>query len=183
MSEVKKCTVCLESKLLSCFSPDKRRKSGLQACCKSCNNIANKKRYHSSKEVRSKKKLYDVDYVNNNRDKKYKDNKSWRNKNKEKCYAMSKRWKQANAHKVTYYTRKRQAAKAKASPNWLNKSQLKEIENFYWLAKDLEKITGEKYHVDHIVPLQGKNVCGLHVPWNLQVLPSDINIIKGINYV
>tara|TARA_R100000541_G_C1879440_1_gene82084 strand:+ start:444 stop:905 length:462 start_codon:yes stop_codon:yes gene_type:complete len=54
-----------------------------------------------------------------------------------------------------------------------------EIKNFYWLARDLKAVTGEEYHVDHIVPINGKNVCGLHVPWNLQVLPADINMSKG----
>lgn len=64
-------------------------------------------------------------------------------------------------------------------PAWLSPEQLEEIKKFYWLAKDLQVITGEVYQVDHIVPLQGKTVCGLHVPWNLQVLPRDINIRKA----
>jgi len=45
-----------------------------------------------------------------------------------------------------------------------------------------DKMTGEKYHVDHIVPLQGENVSGLHVPWNLQVIPSDLNLRKSNNF-
>jgi 5-methylcytosine-specific restriction endonuclease McrA len=64
----------------------------------------------------------------------------------------------------------------------LSKKHKEEIKNFYWLAKDLELISGQKYHVDHIIPLQGDNVCGLHVPWNLQVLPADINLSKGNRY-
>jgi hypothetical protein len=64
----------------------------------------------------------------------------------------------------------------------LSKLYKEEIKNFYWLAKDLEITSGQKYHVDHIIPLQGDNVCGLHVPWNLQVLPADINLSKGNRY-
>jgi 5-methylcytosine-specific restriction endonuclease McrA len=66
-----------------------------------------------------------------------------------------------------------------ATPVWLNQTQIKEIEHYHWLARDLEIVSGEKYHVDHIVPIKGKLVCGLHVPWNLQILPSDINLSKG----
>jgi hypothetical protein len=54
-----------------------------------------------------------------------------------------------------------------------------DVADLYWLAKDLEKVSGEEYHVDHIIPLAGKDVCGLHVPWNLQVLPADVNMSKN----
>lgn len=77
---------------------------------------------------------------------------------------------------------KRRAVKLNATPEWLDQEQHQEIKDFYWLAKDLTAVSGESYHVDHIVPLQGDNVCGLHVPWNLQILPADINLSKGNRY-
>lgn len=80
------------------------------------------------------------------------------------------------------YAASRRAQKNKATPDWLTDTQLNEIQQFYWLAQDLKLVTGECYHVDHIVPLKGENVCGLHVPWNLQVLPADINLSKGNKY-
>jgi hypothetical protein len=66
-----------------------------------------------------------------------------------------------------------------ATPNWLTPEQRKEIADIYEHMRDCRAVTGEEYHVDHIVPLKGKNVCGLHVPWNLQVLPSDVNMSKS----
>ena len=52
-----------------------------------------------------------------------------------------------------------------ATPKWADKKILKAIYDN----------RPEGYDVDHIVPLKGKLVWGLHVPWNLQYLPSDIN--------
>ena len=69
--------------------------------------------------------------------------------------------------------------KRSATPEWLTNNQLAEIENIYWMAQDLKLVSGQEYHVDHIVPLQGEEICGLHVPWNLQILPADMNLSKS----
>ena len=74
---------------------------------------------------------------------------------------------------------KRRATKIKATPEWLSEDHIREIDYLYWLSKDISITSGEQYHVDHIIPLKGKGVCGLHVPWNLQVIPSDINLRKS----
>ena len=73
---------------------------------------------------------------------------------------------------------KRRAAKVLACPKWLSNIDLAKIKSIYKMANNLSKKTGTKHHVDHIVPLQGKDVCGLHVPWNLQVLPAEENLRK-----
>lgn len=74
------------------------------------------------------------------------------------------------------------ANKANRTPKWLSFSQKLEIECFYYKAMRYEEETGIKYHVDHIVPLNGKNVSGLHVPWNLQIIPAKENLSKGNNF-
>lgn len=76
-------------------------------------------------------------------------------------------------------TAKRRSAKMLRTPDWLTKEHLKEIEEFYIRAKEMEKETGLKYHVDHIIPLQGRLVSGLHVPWNLQIITALENTSKG----
>ena len=66
-----------------------------------------------------------------------------------------------------------------ATPDWAYKNHRVEFENLVWLREDLRTITGEDYHIDHIIPLAGKDVCGLNVPWNLQILPADLNLKKS----
>lgn len=61
----------------------------------------------------------------------------------------------------------------------LSKEQLEEIDYKYFLARDCYIVSGQEYHVDHIHPICREDSCGLHVPWNLQVLPKDLNMSKG----
>ena len=74
---------------------------------------------------------------------------------------------------------KRLAAKRQRTPSWLNQAHFAEIEGAYLFAKVMERITGHKHHVDHIEPLQGRDINGLHVPWNLQVILAQENFRKG----
>jgi 5-methylcytosine-specific restriction endonuclease McrA len=59
-----------------------------------------------------------------------------------------------------------------------NKDIQKQIRNIYSSAKKMAKEFGVKLHVDHIIPLKGKDVCGLHTPWNLQVTSAKYNTSK-----
>jgi 5-methylcytosine-specific restriction endonuclease McrA len=65
-----------------------------------------------------------------------------------------------------------------ATPKWLTENQKMEIRLKYRLAIELSRATGERHAVDHIIPLHGESVCGLHVPWNLQVLTQKDNLVK-----
>jgi hypothetical protein len=78
-------------------------------------------------------------------------------------------WQKANMPRVQEQQAARRAGLEKATPAWADRA---EIQRFY-----AERPEG--YHVDHIVPLKGKNVCGLHVLWNLQYLPAAENLRKN----
>jgi hypothetical protein len=73
---------------------------------------------------------------------------------------------------------KRRATKKKAMPKWLTPDQILQINSVYAEAKRLGTEAGIPYHVDHIVPLDGKIVCGLHVPWNLRAIPAAKNLTR-----
>jgi 5-methylcytosine-specific restriction endonuclease McrA len=66
-----------------------------------------------------------------------------------------------------------------ATPPWITKEQKLEMRALYLQAQQLTKITGEKYEVDHKVPLIHPDVCGLHVPWNLVVITKEENLKKS----
>ena len=61
----------------------------------------------------------------------------------------------------------------------LTAEQRREIKNIYKRARELTESTGVPHDVDHIIPLSNPYVCGLHVPWNLQVLPKRLNAKKS----
>lgn len=100
-------------------------------------------------------------------------------KGKRKHLERCARWVKNNPGKANAQTAKRQAIKLRATPSWLSKKQLKDIEEFYILAKEIQWLSEEPLQVDHIVPLQGESISGLHVPWNLQILPQSMNASKG----
>ena len=105
------------------------------------------------------------------------------------CQAIVKKaWADNNPEKVRIHntgpkknalTAKRRSQLKKAFPEWASKEA---IEFFYILAKELESHTGVPHEVDHIVPLQGREVCGLHVEDNLQVITAEANRRKSNTY-
>lgn len=106
-------------------------------------------------------------------------NKEWRQKNATRKKENDVAWRKANPILINVYSNARRARKLRAQPEWLTAIDLAEVQSFYEIAAARNTQTGVKHHVDHIVPLQGKNVCGLHVPWNLQVLHAKDNLSKG----
>jgi hypothetical protein len=162
---MKHCYKCLTFKLPTEFGNNKSRKDGLSDECKPCKRKQDREYAAKNREV-AKKRASEW-YYNNYKyalEQRKIIGKTWRLSNRDK-----------NAAKSTRY----RSNKLKAMPKWLTEEHHKQIESFYWLAKLQKELTDEKFHVDHIVPLKGKTVCGLHVPWNLQVIPELENIRKG----
>lgn len=90
-----------------------------------------------------------------------------------------KTWKDKNLVWVRADTKARRRKHRDASPPWLTTKQKAEIRSLYQIAITMTKVTGEQYVVDHIWPLRSDDVCGLHVPWNLQVIPRAANLVKS----
>jgi 5-methylcytosine-specific restriction endonuclease McrA len=107
--------------------------------------------------------------------------KNWQRENKARRDRWNKEYRSKTETKAKRLAcnRKRELAKIQRTPPWLTKDHLSQIEEFYLLAKELQWLSEEPLQVDHIVPLQGENVSGLHVPWNLQILTQSKNASKN----
>lgn len=123
--------------------------------------------------------LYQKQYWEANKNRKIAYDQEYYLANKDKRSAQQKQYHITNKDKHAAKNAKRRAKKIQATPNWLTKEHLEDIEELFLCARMFKLYTGQEYHVDHIVPLQGKNVCGLHVPWNLQVIPAKENLSKS----
>lgn len=102
---------------------------------------------------------------------------------KNKHYTKNKQYQKDNLAIFAAKAMKRIAAKIKRTPKWLTSKQLEEIAEYYDMAKQLETVFPWKQHVDHIIPLQGEKVSGLHVPENLQILSKWLNLEKSNKYM
>ncbi len=200
---MKQCSICKVIKTTKNFYKDKSRFDGLQYKCKDCDNkrhadhrIKNKneisirchnyylknikliKKQHKNYRNKNNKKIkeYSKLYFKNNKEKIYR----YIENNIEKIRELRKEYRKKNINKITKYLKlyykqnrkkylahsnKYKISKINRTPEW---SDLKEIERIYNNCPN-------GYHVDHIIPLQGKNVSGLHVPQNLQYLTRSEN--------
>lgn len=203
----KKCSKCGEFKCIDKFYFIKS-KNKYNAACKDClnyyrrkkgltesqrqSNIKRSREYYKNnkKELLKKQKIYsskNKDKISKNNKRYYKDNseniknyrKTYYQKNKEKELLRIKEYSNRNKAKCNAIKRKYDYSKLNATPKW---ADIQKIETVYEKVKWLEKLTGLRYHVDHIIPLQGENVCGLHVWENLQILEASINCSKRNNY-
>lgn len=143
---------------------------------------------------RDKRNAYAKQYRKDNPEKIKELAKSWAEQNPEKIkgYAVkaAKAWNERNpdyhsnfykANKERYVAARarRRAAQESATPTWLTAIDKAMIQEMYDVSEARYIQTGIKHHVDHIVPINGKGVSGMHVPWNLQVITAHENLSKG----
>ena len=157
----KLCPKCDTVKNVDDFSVDLSRKGGRQCYCRLCQSSIYQDKREAAKEQRKLRYL------------------SVREQTKEQMRSYYKE------HKNEYLARNalRRASKLSATPPWLSEEDKEHIAEYYAVAQRRTKILNEVFHVDHIVPLQGKNVCGLHVPWNLQIISATENLRKSNQWI
>jgi 5-methylcytosine-specific restriction endonuclease McrA len=157
-----------------------------------------KKKYFSEEEKKAAKALWDREYRLRKAEqiKERKSNYYFSNKdrisskasqkyfeNPEAAKNRAKAWKKNNKEKHNAGCMLRHTRKLLACPSWLSPDDLWMIEEAYHISRVRSEETGIDWHVDHIVPLQGKTVCGLHVPWNLQVITARENCSKKNSFI
>ena len=155
---MKKCSRCGEVKSLEAFPKQKGHKDGRHSNCKQCRAAYDKSRYSS-----------------NQRSEAYYENHEEEKEARREYYSRKKQ---------EYYVRKakRRSSLLNRTPSWLTAHDWLHIKCIYSVCDMLNREGNEPHEVDHIVPLQGENVCGLHVPWNLRVIARTANRSKGNKY-
>jgi len=97
----------------------------------------------------------------------------------EKVREQVREWKKTHRAIANSLEAERRAAKFQRTPAWADRAAIRE---YYQIAALLTRETGKQYHVDHIIPLRGKNVSGLHIASNMRVILAIDNIRKGNRY-
>lgn len=159
---MKKCYSCEAEKPLDQFYAKQR-------ICKTCHNA---KSAAYRQENKSKLADYMTKYREANRDKIL----SYDRNSKQQRATKNSNYYRINKKKWAAYSAKRRAQKSQATPSW---ADVKRVQSYYDVAAFFNEVNGYvKYHVDHIVPLRGKKVCGLHVHTNLRIIFAAENLSK-----
>lgn len=179
--ETKICFVCKKDKPISLFSKNKRKKDGLEYRCLECSRYANRISYkknpkkvieRTTRNQKARSIEVNREYHRNYYLRHYETIALYRDNNRELLKNRAKNHYENNKFSYNAKEAKRRAVKLQRTPKWLTKEDHQKIKNIY-------ENCPKGYHVDHIIPLQGKNISGLHVPSNLTYLPATDNRKKS----
>lgn len=165
---IKTCSECRIDKPHCDFNKRKASSDGVCFRCRECDNLYVAK-------WREKNPDAFKTWYSENKEKRSDDFRKWLSENKEHRRESYTQWARDNKHIVRAISARKHAAKLKATPSWANQEAIRKI---YAEAVRLTQETGVRHEVDHIYPLQGKTVCGLHCETNLRVITKVENIRK-----
>ena len=169
------CRICSVEKLIAEFNKHKTYKDGIDTACKECVRERKRQIWAADPE---RYRAYSKKYKQANKELIAKRSKKYVAENRETRIATMKSYRQRTKEIQAEYVRRRQAAKLQRTPAWLTEDDIWMMREAYKLAKLRTQMFGFSWHVDHVLPLQGATVSGLHVPVNLQVIPWLDNVRK-----
>lgn len=170
------CTRCGEAKPLDCFYYHAKR-GKYEARCKECFKAKVRTYADANREaVREGNRVAGARFREANRENERERLREYARANSELYAARSRTWRETRPHLNAAKEARRRASKSQATPPWADS---KAINAIYEEAVRLSNESGELMHVDHIVPLKGRNVCGLHCEANLRVVPAVENLRKS----
>lgn len=202
---MKHCKKCDSHKPLTEFPANRQTKDGRHTYCKACDKARKAEYYTQNKaKVDARSKAWRAENPEASRETVRVASRAWRERNPEAARAWREKnaeavreaqrawyeknreaageanrtWAKANRHKRNASDAKRHSAKLLRTPKWLTQPDFAAIEHIYAQAAELTGATGLSHEVDHIYPLQGRYVSGLHVPANLQILTASENRSK-----
>jgi hypothetical protein len=183
----KRCKKCGAERSIDCFPKHNAMRDGHLNTCKQCASqyLASWKRANPDKlppkrprRIPQSPRVLRRRYYEKHREERLAARKAYRLRNIEREKAREQRYLKANRTVVYAKNARRRAAETSAVPPWLHAIHKAQIQEFYDIALARSTQTGIRHHVDHIVPLRGNGVNGLHVPWNLQILTEFENCSK-----
>lgn len=149
------CSKCFQRHPVAFFNKDRSRPDGVYSQCKDCTRANCRRVFRKYNEKHRAMKA------------------AWKEANRNLNSQINREWRQANPEKAREGTANYRKRLARATPPWADKNALRA---FY-------EARPKGHHVDHIIPLAGKTVCGLNVPENLQYLPAEIHFKKGTKFL